>query len=338
MSHKASMAYAAAFSAAAIFTAVSPALAHTIIGNRVFPATMTVDDPGVNDELALPQFTYLTNPDGSYTFTFQGFYSKTITADLAVSITSNFLHQVNPHVDGWSNIENEVKYVLYSNPEHEFIFSSAVSFEWGRTGNASASADPFTTITPKIFVGKGFGDLSIDWLRPFAVTGELDYSLSTHPISAFPTQDAFGNNILGLNQTPTVLAWGGSIQYSLLYMNSFVHEVPDLFKRLIPTVEAQFFTPVSNIGPSVIGGNTHTTTGTVNFGTYYIDRYFELGLEAVVPVNSASGKHVGAVAILDIFLDDVFPDSIGKPLFGPAQSNNPDIYAGGAGRQMQVNR
>ena len=28
--------------------------AHEVVGNRFFPATLTIDDPGVNDELAIP--------------------------------------------------------------------------------------------------------------------------------------------------------------------------------------------------------------------------------------------------------------------------------------------
>ncbi len=53
--------------AAAWLAGAAPALAHTIVGDRVFPATLTIDDPGVNDELALPSFAYMTaaNPDGS---------------------------------------------------------------------------------------------------------------------------------------------------------------------------------------------------------------------------------------------------------------------------------
>lgn len=339
MMQKASVASTRALGAAAILLSfnpfASPANAHTIVGDRVFPATLTIDDPGVNDELALPQFTYLTNNDGSIGYTFQGFYAKTITADLAISITSNFIHQLNPRMSGWSNIENELKYVITTDPAHEFIFSTAVSASWGNSGNASLGADQYTVITPKIFFGKGFGDSSTDWFRPFAITGELDYSMSTHPVTNFITQDAFGNNIPGQSFDPSVLAWGGSIQYSLLYMNSFVKEVPDLFKKLIPTVEAQFFSPVAYTGPSVPGTYTHWTTGTVNFGAYYIDRYFELGLEAIVPVNEASGKHIGAAAILDIFLDDVLPDSLGKPLFGPARDTNSAIYGGNSSSSQQ---
>ena len=59
-------------------------------------------------------------------------------------------------------------------------------------------------------------------------------------------------------------------------------------------------------------------------GLYYLGRLgpvsFELGAVATIPINRASGRHVGALAILDFFLDDIFPDSLGKPLFGPRQA------------------
>ncbi len=40
----------------------SGASAHAVCGNRVFPATLTIDDPGVNDELSLPTIEYLPIP------------------------------------------------------------------------------------------------------------------------------------------------------------------------------------------------------------------------------------------------------------------------------------
>jgi hypothetical protein len=330
MSHKASLACAGAFAAAAAFAGIGPALSHTIVGNRVFPATLTIDDPGVNDELALPAFAYsaATTPDGtlgpiSYTFGWE--YAKTITADLGFSIGSEgFTHQVNPSANGWANIETQLKYVLSQNPEHEFIIATAGSIEIGHTGDVGAGfADPFSSITAKAYVGKGFGDVEAEWARPFAVTGEMDYTWSTHPIDVTGV-DQFGNVLI--DQTPTVLTYGATLQYSLLYMNSYVHEVPEFFRNLISTVEAIFSTPVSNIGPSVIGAlpGTHETTGVVGPAVYYFGRVggaaFEIGVMAQVPVNAASGKHVGAVAVLDFFLDDMFPDSIGKPLFGPPQA------------------
>ncbi len=328
MSHKASLACAGAFAAAASLAGIGPALSHTIVGNRVFPATLAIDDPGVNDELAIPSFAYIANPDNSNEFDYRFEWQKTITYNLSFSIGSALTHLVNtvrPNgtiggLTGWQNIETQLKWAPYQNAEHEFIVSVAGSAEWGHTGNASVGAEPFTSLTAKGFVGKGFGDLENEWLRPFAVTGEVDYTWSTHPID-FVGLDQFGNPLF--DRTPTVLTYGATLQYSLLYMNSFVHEVPEFFRKLVPDIEVVFSTPVSNIGPSVpraIPG-THETTGTWGPGLYYFGRLgpvtFELGGVAQIPINHASGRHVGALAILDIFLDDTLPDTLGKPLFGP---------------------
>ena len=337
MSHKASLACAGAIAAAATLAGIGPALSHTIVGNRVFPATLAIDDPGVNDELGLPMFSYIPNPDDSNEYDFNFAYQKTITYDLSFSIADTFTHLTNAlkpdgtigTLNGWKNLRTQLKYVPYQNAEHEFIVSVAGSVEWGDTGNASLGVDPFSSITAKAFVGKGFGDVPFDWLRPFAVTGEIDYTWSTHPIDVTGV-DSFGNVLI--SQTPNRLTYGATLQYSLLYMNAFVHEVPPFFRNLIPTVEAVFSMPVSNIGPSVpdMVPGTHETTGTVQPGVFYIGRLgplsFELGAEALIPVNRASGKHVGAVAILDFFLDDIFPDSLGKPLFGAREPRAAGLY------------
>jgi hypothetical protein len=332
MSHKASLACAGAIAAAATFAGIGPAFSHTIVGNRVFPATLTIDDPGVNDELALPSFAYVANPDNSNQFDYRFAWQKTITYDSSFTVGSALTHLVNTMrpdgsiggVTGWQNVETQLKYVPYQNAEHEFIVSVAGNVEWGHTGNASVGADAFSSITAKGFVGKGFGDLENEWLRPFAVTGEVDYTWSTHPIDVTGVDPDTG--LVSINRRPTVLTYGATLQYSLLYMNSFVHEVPEFFRHLIPTFECVFSTPVSNVGPSVplsVPG-THETTGVYGPGLYYLGRLgpisFELGAVATIPINRASGRHVGALAILDLFLDDIFPDSLGKPLFGPRQA------------------
>ena len=338
MSYKALMACAGVFAAAATLAGIGPALSHTIVGNRVFPATLAIDDPGVNDELGLPMFAYIPNPDDSNEYDFNFAYQKTITPDLSFSIADTFTHLTNAlradgtigTINGWKNLRTQFKYVPYQNAEHEFIFSVAGQVEWGHTGNASLGADRFSLFTAKIFTGKGFGDMPCDWLRPFAVTGEMDFTWSSHPIDVTGVDPDTG--LVLIDHRPTRLTYGATLQYSLLYMNANVHEVPEFFRNLIPTVEAVFSMPVSNIGPSVIGAvpGTHEVTGTVQPGVFYIGRLggvsFELGAEALIPINRASGKHVGAVAILDFFLDDMFPDSIGKPLFGGSQPRPTRFY------------
>ena len=318
MTRKTGIDLAVALAATAAVIGAQPAQAHTIVGDRVFPATLTIDDPGVNDEIAIPTFSFLSLPNGDGTFnqsyTLGGEFQKTITSDLSLSIGSEGVtFQRNPKATGFANIETELKDVFYQSPEHEFIVSGAVSLEIGRTGSSPGSAlpaDPFSTITPKLFVGKGFGDASADWLRPFAVTAEVDYSLPT-----------VGTNADG-SLNPTAITWGGTLQYSLLYRNAYISEVPDVFKRLVPAFEGIFSTPVSNTGPGIPDTPVHITTGVVGPSLYYIGQYFEIGVMAQVPINAQSGKHVGALAILDIFLDDVAPDTLGKPLFGASQTSS----------------
>ncbi len=309
-----------AAAAVALLLGIGAAAAHTIVGNRVFPATLTIDDPGVNDELVLPMFTYLptSNPDGTegpITYSAGWEFDKTITPDLVFTIGNEYDWQRNPQAAGWSNIDTEAKYVFYQNPEHEFIVAGAESVDWGNTGSPQGSSlpsTPFTTVTSKAFIGKGFGDVPVDWIRPFAVTGEMDFSIPTVSINADQS----------LN--PTVLTYGATLQYSLLYENSFIHQMPDFVNKLIPAFEGIFSTPISNIGPYVPGMfSPYDTTGVVGPSLYYIGQYFEVGVMAQVPINEESGRHVGALAIIDFFLDDIAPDTIGKPLFSPPEVRNP---------------
>jgi hypothetical protein len=49
------------------------------------------------------------------------------------------------------------------------------------------------------------------------------------------------------------------------------------------------------------------TTGTVNPGVIYVADKFQLGFEAIIPVNRASGDGVGVIGQLHLYLDDIFP-------------------------------
>jgi hypothetical protein len=305
--------------ACAAFSAVAfQAQAHTIVGDRVFPATLTIDDPGVNDELALPAFAYMAsaNPDGSpgsFNYALGWEYMKTITADLGVAVGSGFNWQTRPSAQGWSNIETQLKYVMWEDAKAEAIVATAVNVDWGNTGspqNASLPSDPFSTLTFKLYGGKGFGDAEADWMKPLAITGEFDASF---PMAA--------TNADGSLNTTTV-TYGATLQYSLLYMNSHVQEVPELFRRLIPAFEAIFTTPLGNLAPNAPGQfGTNVTTGVVGPSLYYIGQYFEIGVMAQAPINRESGAHFGALAVVDFFLDDIAPDTLGKPLFGPPQTH-----------------
>src|SRR5262249_4651523 len=55
---------------------------------------------------------------------------------------------------------------------------------------------------------------------------------------------------------------------------------------------------------------------TINPGVIWAGTYFQVGAEAVFPVNHASGTGVGFLGQLHLYLDDMFPTTIGRPLLG----------------------
>ena len=73
--------------AAGLTASATIAQAHEIVGNRFFPATLAIDDPGVNDELAFPTISSSkTGDDPSFKqLDVSGEFSKRITEDFAVS-------------------------------------------------------------------------------------------------------------------------------------------------------------------------------------------------------------------------------------------------------------
>src|SRR6185312_4353936 len=88
------------------------------------------------------------------------------------------------------------------------------------------------------------------------------------------------------------------------------HALPDFVNRLIPIVEASMQTPVSN---SFSSGTV--TTGTINPGLIYVGDTYQVALEAMIPINRQSGSTVGIVGQLHMYLDDIFPKTLGRPIF-----------------------
>ncbi|WP_321902545.1 hypothetical protein [Paraburkholderia tropica] len=283
-------AYALTLALACLALAPHLAHAHAIAGDRVFPATLSVDDPGVGDEADL-QFGHQRVPGDAgdqnvNTFDFE--YDKLITPRLAFSVDGGYVMQNNPTAHGFDNFGVGLKYLLYVNDAHEFMTSVGVDADIGGTGSR-AIADNFSTISPTIYAGKGMVDLpdALAWLRPIAITGEAGPALTT-----------------GGGQ-PNAFNYGFTFQYSLPYLQQHVHDLglPQPFSNLIPLVEV----PLSR--------SQGQTTGTVNPGFIWMNRYGQLGIEAQIPINRASGSHVGILVQTHIFFDDVAPHSIGKPLF-----------------------
>lgn len=315
--------FAALCGAATTLLCITAARAHEIAGNRFFPATLAIDDPGVADELSLPTISWSkTGDDPSVKeLDISGEYSKRITEDFAISFEPTWTRLYAPvgpsatGAKGFQNLETTFKYRMFKSPEHEFVMSAGLNIEWGGSGSQDVGAERFTAYTPTLYFGKGFGDLpdSLKWLRPFAITGQFGYSIPNSPSTTTATIDPdTGEQDIDTEFNPHVLVWGASLQYSLPYLKSAVADLglPDFVNHLIPIVEVSMETPVSN---TLTSGTV--TTGTINPGVIWVGKYTQVGIEAVIPVNRQSGTGVGAIGQLHFYLDDIFPQTIGRPIF-----------------------
>lgn len=297
---------------------IGGAYAHCVVGNRFFPATLNLEDPCVADELAFPTISTFKTGDvpAAREIDISGEFAKRITENFGVSVGTGWT-QVKPPggpvASGFQNLETALTYQLIKNPEHEFAMTASFEIEWGRTGAASVS-EPITTYTPMLNFGKGFGDLpdSAGWLRAFAITGTIGYGI---PGNASTTTVDPDTGDVEIERNPRVLQWGGSLQYSMPYLKSAVVDLnlPDFVNHLIPIVEAQFSTPVGNTADSGT-----KTTGTINPGLIYVGDTYQVAIEAIVPINRDSGGNVGVIGQLHFYLDDLFPNSLGRPLIDTA--------------------
>jgi len=305
--------------AACQFGATSRAYAHGFAGARFFPATLSTDDPFVSDELSLPTVSTIRTPDngGTRETDISVDISKRITPEFAIGIGDTFT-ALNPHegpaVNGFGNLELSGKYQLLKNGVHEAIVSIGLGVEVGGTGGRSVGVDSFSTWTPGIFFGKGFGDLPTElaFLKPFALTGQIGIAIPTSASTRSVTVDAqTGEREIEIERHPDVIEWGFALEYSVIYLQSQVKDIGlrAPFDRLIPLVEFAFESPVNR-------GAQGQTTGTINPGIIWAGKYFQLGVEAVVPINERTGNNVGVIAQLHFFIDDLFPHSLGRPLFG----------------------
>ncbi len=289
-----STALAVVLSAAAI---ASPAMAHGFAGKRFFPATIATDDPAVADELSLPTLSHL---DGETEVS--GEFSKRITKNLGFSIEGAWTHDRDggATVEGFQNVEATVKWQFLTSAEHETILAAGLSTEFGGSGAERVGAEDTTAFTPTLYFGKGFGDLptNANWARPFAITGLLGYSI---PAKA---HDDAGDAI------PNALVGGLTLQYSLPYLTSQIRDQgwPTWVNQITPLVEIAFEDPIRHSGGE-------RTTGTINPGLLWTGRHMQIGAEAILPINGDSGHTTGWAIQAHFFLDDLFPRSIGGPIF-----------------------
>jgi hypothetical protein len=286
--------------AAAAAMWLAPAYPHAVCGDRIFPATLAIDDPGVTDELALPTVSYVPfNSDGAHEWDANFSWTKTITPGLSVVITDGPAW-THPGGYGWNGLDTELQWQALCIPDAEFMFKVGFDVSWAGTGTGIlAGSGGQNTYSPLVDAGLGFGTLpeSLKYLRPFAITAEFS--------TTSPGQDwtAGVPNVSTFN-------WGFNLQYSLPYFNTQLAEIDnDFLKHLVPIAEFAFHTPIHNGGAAGV-----TTTGYFQPGVIYEADKWQLAFEAMVPMTGATGHGVGVIGSLDYYLDDI-PNRIDEPIF-----------------------
>jgi hypothetical protein len=295
----------------------TPAAAQDIVGRRLFSDQLVISESFVEDELSLPSILHIRRPAtdgeaGALVTQFGAELKKRLTTNLEGSVSGGLtLLEGNgePSRAGFDNLQLGLKYQFLRNPEREAAASVALGWEVGGTGQTATGAASFDTLKPAILLGKGFGDLpdGLAEFKPFAIAGLLGASI---PTSAY-TRTRSGNEVT-IEPHPDLLNWGVVIEYSLLYLQSYVRDLglPPPLDHMIPLAELDFQTALDR-------GAAGRTTGTTNLGVVWAGTRVQMGVEAVVPVNERSGKNVGIrgfIRILDI--GEVFGGRLGRPPFG----------------------
>ena len=299
---------------------VQPVFAHGFAGPHMFISTLLIDDPKVADEASVPTFMWLPQPSDTnpapelYNLDFE--FDKRITENFGFSVNGGYQWLQTPGAktaNGWQNVEVGLKYKPFVSAEHEFMVSVGVFREFARTGANGTNGgvlgnDDSSSTTPTIFWGKGFGDLPIGFLRPLALTGTLGYSIADKKLKVTGTDPDSGDPLFN-NGTFNQWSGGLSLQYGIRYLQSQVKDLglPEFVNRLTPVVEVAWSSPASK-------PNQSSTQYLVGAGINYTATNYAVTVEALIPGNKQTGSHMGVIAQFHLYFDDLFPNSLGKPI------------------------
>jgi hypothetical protein len=302
-------------------TGLGPVSAEEAVGKRFFSDTLVISEPFVEDELSLPSLLHIRHPARGdeprrLATRIGGEFKKRLTPNLELSLADGLTHldpDGSPSLTGVDNLEVGLKYQFFKSEPHEAVLSVALGWEIGGTGRKATGAESFDVVSPALLFGKGFGDLpdGLSFVKPFAVSAILEGNVPTRASTRTTRSGGAGVEV---EQRPNILHWGFAVEYSLPYLQAFVKDLglPIPFSRMFPLIEMDFHTALDR-------GASGKTTGTANPGIVWALESFQIGLEAIVPVNDRTGKTVGVRAFLRFSLDELLPGRLGRPLFGEAR-------------------
>jgi hypothetical protein len=307
---------AAALACACVLPRAQSALAHAVCGSRVYPVTLTMDDPGVADEITIPQVVYTRQaadggPGPGHDTSLQFEYDKRLTDEFGFAFNDDWnINQTNgAKTDyGWDDLTVTAKWAKCLSPDHDFILGFGIIREFGHTGTTHTGADAYGNTAPTVYFGKDLEEAALPALQPVAITGEFSYALADKGLKYAPAGSLQAPLVLN-NGSPNQVIASFSMQYSIPFLQAQIKDygLPEPIAHLIPLVETNYT------------ASTTTPVGTppawtVAVGAIYLRTWYQVGIEALIPANKAAGTNVGFIAQFHVFLDDLYPDTIGAPL------------------------
>jgi hypothetical protein len=179
---------------------------HGRIGDRMFVEPLVTEDAVVKNEVVLPFLEFLKKPEGtrrSAGFTIEKtLYPAKFSIIFELERTRNV--DAGQRFSAWENVELGSKWQAAQSTRHEFVLSPAFFVS---LPTASRKLGPRqAAIRPMLLLGKGFGDLSPNWVRPFAFQGDLGCEAS----------------VTGPRDREIV--YDGVLTYSIPYLNQFLRK------------------------------------------------------------------------------------------------------------------
>src|SRR4051794_24020189 len=274
-------------------------LAYTAAGDRIFAPTGILPQIAPTNQIyswawTLPQSGEAVGTRNRTT-NVGAFYDKTVfTERLSLYTQGSWFRIDRVATDprfGWANFENGFKYLAVDDHDRELLLTLGVNREWGATG-ATGIASRKGATEPRVYFGKGLGDLDIGYLRPLAVTGFLGYLMAD------------------VQPRPDLVRAGVALQYSIPYLQSKVQsfDLPDLVRGLTPMTELLITTPAGRSYGA-------RTTMLIAPGVSYAGEGWEFLIEALAPATRTTGEGAGVRAQLHLALDFLFPHTLGRPSF-----------------------
>lgn len=213
-------------------------------GERIFIEPLVVKDADIDNQITtMPQIM------GGFhkSLVFQNLLTieKRLTYNFSIQVGAQydalFAHQIKTADFQFEEVQG--KYLVYENAAHEIMVTWIERALFSPENSlVSRQSYPFQLNSYFLF-NKGFGDLPISFLRPFAIQSDAvwmqPFGSTSQPLAPY----------IGAAYYDQTLRFDFALEYSLLYLNDVVGvSVPGILKHITPAVEARTLTNLSNNG------------------------------------------------------------------------------------------